>query len=121
MWRCALVLLIACGSSASGRSDAHETQDQCKADLDGKLDRTCRMPSDCVLVESSDCCGPVELAVRAGTEGSFPAAQATYQACLACQPGGCAHVPLDEDGQAPGAGQSIVATCLLDTCKSVIQ
>lgn len=120
MWRCALVLLVACGSS-SAHSDAKETADQCQADLDGKLDRSCRMPSDCVLVESSDCCGPVELAVHAGTESSFPAAQASYEACLACPPSGCAHVPLDEDGQAPGAGQSIVATCLLDTCKSVIQ
>lgn len=118
MWRAALILLLACGTSTS---KAPETTAQCKADLEMKLDRSCRVPSDCVLVNSADCCGPVVLAVRAGTESSFATAEATYEACLACPPSGCAHAPVAEDGQTPGAGQTIAAACLVDACQSIVQ
>ena len=120
MWRPALIaiVLLACGTSPAKPA---ETPAQCNADLEHELDRSCRVPSDCVLVNSADCCGPVVLAVRAGTEGSFAAAEATYEACLACPPSGCDHPPVAEDGQTPGPGQTIAAACLVDACQSIVQ
>jgi hypothetical protein len=93
----------------------------CKAALESMLDRTCTAPADCVLVESEDCCGPVELAVRAGTQAGFPSAEQQFQACLACPPAGCNHPPFSEDGAVARPGQTIVATCVASRCKSIVQ
>lgn len=118
MWRAALVVVLL-GCSSSSRTP--ETAAQCKADLEMKLDRSCRVASDCVLVSSADCCGPVVLAVHAGTQSAFSTAEATYEACLACPPSGCDHAPVAEDGRTPGPGQTIAAACLVDACQSIVQ
>jgi hypothetical protein len=101
--------------------DAPADPAACKAALEAAIDRTCAVPADCVLVTSADCCGEIDLAVKAGTEGGFPSAEASYEACLACPPLGCAHQTEAEDGTAPGPGQSIVATCIANRCQAVIQ
>lgn len=122
MVRVALVLglLIGCGGSASP-ADAKTDPAVCKMQLEDRIDRTCAAPSDCVLVDSADCCGTIKLAIRSGTQTSFPDAEATYVACLACPPLGCQHADQAEDGMTPGVGQSIVAICDLNRCKSVVR
>ena len=119
MWR-ALLLIAAC-SSKSPEIDAHTDPATCKANLEAALDRSCTTASDCVLVDSADCCGTVKLAVKNGTEDGFPAAEATYVACLACGPRGCFHPDQAEDGATPQSGQSIVALCKMQRCTSVVQ
>lgn len=93
----------------------------CKANLEAMLDRLCATPSECVLVDSMDCCGTIKLAVRAGTEGAFSGAEAMYAACLACPPLGCNHQDQAEDGSPAASGQAIVPTCVASRCKSVVQ
>lgn len=117
-----LVALAACSGGSSKPADAPKTDPAvCKANLEAAIDRSCTQPSDCVLVQSADCCGPIELGIRAGGEASFPAKESTYETCLACPPLGCAHQVQDEDGQSAGSGQAIVATCNAGRCKSIIQ
>jgi hypothetical protein len=117
-----LLAVVACGSTHhAAPPDGPGDPAVCKAQLEADLDRSCAAPSDCTLVESADCCGPVELGIRAGTEGTFPAAEQQFVACLACPPLGCDHAPLAEDGTRPSAGQAIVATCIANRCKSVVQ
>lgn len=111
------ILLAACGSSSS----TPPTPQECKATFEMQLDRTCTTSSDCVLAESTDCCGPVEYGVRAGTQDQFAQIEASYVACLACPPLGCDHAPITEGGQTPSANQSIAAVCILDACKAVVQ
>jgi hypothetical protein len=117
MWR-VLIVVAACGSS-HGAADADRAT--CKANREAALDRTCTVAADCVLVASEDCCGTIDLAVRAGTQAGFAAVEATYVACLACPPTGCMHADEAEDGTAPSAGQTIVATCDTGHCKSIVQ
>lgn len=93
----------------------------CLAQRDGALDRTCSVAADCTLVSSADCCGAIVIAVRAGTEGTFPGVESTYEACLACPPVGCAHQDQAEDGTVPGTGQAIVAACTGGRCTSIVQ
>jgi hypothetical protein len=109
-----------CGDRAAA-IDARIDPVVCKADLEASIDRACTVPSDCVLVDSQDCCGTIVLAVRAGTEASFATAEASYGACLACGPRGCQHADEAEDGTAPGAGQAIVADCVAMRCQSAVQ
>ena len=116
-----VIAITACSSGHTVQQDAPSGPLACKADLESQLDRTCYVTTDCVLVESTDCCGPVELAVRQGTQGSFPAAESAYVACLACQPMGCDHAPMTESGQTAGTGQTIVATCASGRCTSIVQ
>jgi hypothetical protein len=112
--------LLGCGGSQSG-VDARTDPAICKMRLEDQIDRTCAVPSDCVLVDSEDCCGTIKLAVRSGTQAAFPATEAMYSSCLACPPLGCQHADQAEDGATPGSGQSIVATCELNRCKSVVR
>ena len=116
-----LVAMAACSSSSSHAIDAHTDPAVCKANLEAGLDRTCTQPSDCVLVTSADCCGPIDLGIRAGTQAGFPALEATYEQCLACPPSGCAHATEAESGGVPQAGQSIVAVCNVGFCRAVVQ
>lgn len=121
--RCALVLVALLGCdhfTSSPTPDAPGDPTVCKADLESAIDRTCSTPDDCVLVASLDCCGVVMLGVAAGSESTFAAAEAAYEACLACPPLGCNHADQAEDGSTPGSGQSIVATCDGSRCKSVV-
>jgi hypothetical protein len=120
MWRAVVIALAACGSS-SQHVDAHTDPATCKANLEATLDRMCAQPSDCVLVDSADCCGVIKLGIRAGTQSTFPANEATYVACLACGARGCQHPDEAEDGTVPQAGQAIVATCVMGACKSIVQ
>jgi len=110
----------ACGDSHPA-PDAPVDDAVCKANLESALDRSCTAPTDCVLVESADCCGPIMLGIRAGTESAFPALEQTYVACLACPPLGCAHQTLAENGMAPQSGQAIVADCVASSCVSVVR
>lgn len=116
-----LVTVLGCGSRGQATIDAKTEPEVCKAERDADLDRTCSVPADCVLVESEDCCGPVMIAVKAGTESGFPTVESAFDACLACPPLGCAHQPLAEDGTAPLSGQTIVATCAANRCTSIVQ
>jgi len=117
------VALCACTSTHPTSSiDAPPVDDSvCKADLEATLDRSCSVPADCVLVESADCCGPIMLAIHAGTESMFPAREHAYEVCLACPPLGCAHQTQDEAGHPAGSGQSIVAECTASRCVSVVR
>ena len=71
------------------------------------IDRACAIPSDCVLVDHADCCGTIRVGVRAGTQASARAAEASYAACFDCGARGCAHADQSEDGATPNVGQSI--------------
>jgi len=115
-----LGLLAGCGGAQS-TTDARTDPAVCKMQLEDRIDRTCSIPSDCVLVDSADCCGTIRLAIRAGTQASFPSAEDMYVSCLACPPLGCQHADQAEDGMTPGSGQSIVVTCDLNRCKSVVR
>lgn len=125
--RFALLLALLCGCPEHGSRPGGPTSDAtdpevCLAELNAALDRTCTVPSDCVLIDHSDCCGIVKLAVHIGTEASAMAAEAEFQTCRACPPLGCAHPDMAEDGNIPAMGQAIVATCLSATrCTSVVQ
>jgi hypothetical protein len=121
MRRVLLIALLGCSGSSAIPDAARTDPAVCKANLEAAIDRSCTMASDCVLVASADCCGTIMLAVHAGTEATFPAQEATYEACLACPPLGCAHQDQAEDGRAPQQGQAIVATCTSNRCVSVIQ
>ena len=122
MRRLLLVAIVGCGGGSSSTADAPRTDPAvCKADLESSIDRTCTMPSDCVLVASADCCGTIMIAVHAGTQAMFPAVEQTYEACLACPPLGCNHADQAEDGSVPQQGQAIVATCTANRCVSVVQ
>ena len=119
MKRALLVALFGCSSTHSSSVDAPPIDDRvCKSELEAALDRRCAVPADCVIVESADCCGPVMLAIRAGTESMFPALEHQYEVCLACPPLGCAHAPQDEAGH---TGQTIVADCVASRCVSVVR
>jgi len=117
-----LVLVLGCdGANASGPMDAPRTDPAvCLANREAAIDRSCNVASDCVLVTSADCCGPIDIAVHVGTEGAFPPVEAAYEACLACPPAGCAHQLEAEDGT-PIDGRMIVATCAAGHCKSIVQ
>jgi hypothetical protein len=119
MWR-VLIVVAACGSS-HGAVDARTDPAVCKANREAALDRTCTVAADCVLVASEDCCGTIDLAVRAGTQSGFASVEAAYVACLACPPLGCAHQDEAEDGTAPSGTQAIVAICDTGHCKAVVQ
>jgi hypothetical protein len=118
-----LVFAVACSSHHHAASvDAPGDPVMCKTDLEEQLDRSCVSDGDCVLVESADCCGPIMLGVRAGTEAAFPAKEQAFEACLACPPLGCAHAPEDETGQPSfGSDTSIVAICSAGRCTSRVQ
>ncbi|HSD86852.1 MAG TPA: hypothetical protein VLB44_05030 [Kofleriaceae bacterium] len=121
MWRAAaLLVLLGCGD-AQHAPDAPVDDAVCKANLETALDRSCNVPSDCVLVESADCCGPIMLGIHAGTESAFPSLEQTFETCLACPPLGCAHQILAENGTAPQSGQMIVADCVASRCVSVVR
>jgi len=92
----------------------------CKAKREAAIDRSCIVPSDCVLVQSSDCCGVVMIAVHRGTEGSYPGVEASYQTCLACGGRGCFHADTAEDGNVPQGGQRIAPVCTANRCTSVV-
>ena len=117
-----VVVLVACNGSPGHQPDAAPLDDAvCKANLEAELDRSCSTPADCVVVESADCCGPVMLAIHAGTEWRFQTSEQRFVACLACPPLGCNHAPLDEAGHTAGAGQAIVADCVAARCVAVVQ
>lgn len=126
MARAALIaLVVATGAAACGDAqhapDAPVDDAVCKANLEAALDRSCSAPSDCVLVESADCYGPIMLAVHAGTESGFSALEQQYVTCLACPPLGCAHQTQAENGATPAANQAIVADCVASRCTSVVR
>lgn len=119
-----LVLAAACSSGnppIDAPIDGPGDPVACKADLEAQLDRQCGSDSDCVLVESEDCCGPIMLGVHAGTEGAFPPKEQAFEACLACPPLGCAHAPEDEMGQPAFGSASIAAICDAQRCTSRVQ
>ena len=114
------LVLAACGAKVAP-IDGHTDPATCKANLEAQLDRHCMQASDCVLVDSADCCGTIKLGIRAGTQGAFAAEEMQFVTCLACGPRGCDHADEAEDGSVPQAGQMIVATCAAGSCKSVVQ
>ncbi len=115
-----LAFVIGC-SGGHRATDASMDRAPCEATYQAALDRTCNVPTDCVLVDHDDCCGTVRIGVRAGTEATAQAAEATYAACFDCGARGCAHADMAETGAVPQQGQSIVATCVADRCTSVVQ
>src|SRR4051812_4587192 len=115
-----LIGLVACGDGKQAQTvDADPAT--CLEHREAVIDRSCTTASDCVLVESGDCCGVIVIAVHAGTESSYPLVEAAYDACLACPPVGCAHQDLAEDGSIAQAGQAIVAVCVASRCTSTVQ
>lgn len=116
------VVFAACGGSSSSPSDAPKLDPAvCKSNLEAELDRSCTTPADCALVESADCCGPIMLGIKSGTESRFSSSEDRYVACLACPPLGCAHQVEDEAGRTAQAGQSIVADCVVNRCVATVQ
>jgi hypothetical protein len=116
------VFAVACSGSSSNEHDATPLDDAvCKANLEAELDRSCSTPADCIVVESADCCGPVMLAIHAGTESRFQTSESRYETCLACPPLGCNHAPQDEAGHTAGAGQAIVADCIGSQCVAAVR
>jgi hypothetical protein len=111
---------VACSGSHPAAIDAHTDPSVCKADLEMSLDRVCGSDDDCVLVQSEDCCGPIELGIQSGTQSAFPPKEQAYETCLACPPLGCDHALEDESGQ-PALGRSIVPICVANRCTSKVQ
>lgn len=114
-----VIALVACSGSHVA-IDAQTDPAVCKANLEASLDRHCGSDVDCVLVQSEDCCGPIELGIQSGTQSAFPPKEQAYETCLACQPAGCAHQLEDESGQPIGAGM-IVPICSAGRCTSMVQ
>jgi len=113
---CFVAILASCG----GNDQTKETAAECQADYLRTIDKSCVVPADCVLVDHSDCCGTIKVAVRAGSEAAAVDAERTYGDCVACPPTGCFHADLTEDMQSPGAGQTIVAVCTANRCSSTL-
>lgn len=114
--------LAACGGGRGGTKplgDAPVSTETCQMQRDDRLDRTCTVDADCRAVASADCCGPIEIAVRAGTQDGFPAVEQQFETCLACPPLGCAHQDEAEDGTPVGSG-TIVARCATGRCTTVV-
>jgi hypothetical protein len=114
-----IVLAAACAEHGS-RPDAGDPE-ACLVTLEAELDRTCAASGECTLIGHDDCCGTVQLGVRAATQADALAAEARFEACRMCPPLGCAHPDMAEDGRIPGTGQAIVATCVANRCTSVVQ
>ena len=115
-----LVIALAACSGSHAAIDARTDPAVCKANLEASLDRNCGSDVDCVLVQSEDCCGPIELGIQSGTQYGFPPKEQTYETCLACPPLGCAHQLEDESGQPIGGGM-IVPICNAGRCTSMVQ
>lgn len=113
--------VVGCDGAKKPAVDAAGNQITCEASFQTALDRTCSVAADCGLVSHDDCCGTVRLGVRAGTEAAATLAEATYRACFSCGARGCDHAELAEDGNVANAGRSIVATCTMGRCKSIVQ
>lgn len=114
-----VIALVACSGSHAA-IDARTDPAVCKANLEATLDRVCGSNADCVLVQSEDCCGPIELGIQSGTQYAFPPKEQTFEACLACPPLGCAHPLEDESGQA-AQGRAIYPICVSNRCTSMVQ
>src|SRR5262245_42946740 len=112
-----VLVLAACGNGHGGALDAPTV---CQANLEAMVDRACTNATDCVLEDSADCCGTVVIAIAASSASRFPSAEAMYEACLNCPPLGCMHAPRAEDGNTPNAGETIVAVCDGNRCKSKV-
>ena len=113
--------LLGCDGVNNARTDGGGSQAMCEAAYQAALDRSCSGPTDCALANHNDCCGAVKVGVRAGTQATAMSAEATYQACFSCGARGCFHADLAENGETPGASQSITATCMMGRCTSVVQ
>jgi hypothetical protein len=113
-----LIVLAGCGGHGATSSGDSATS-ACATDFQAALDRTCNTASDCVLVNSTDCCGTVVVGVAATSQAMFASIEATYETCLACGGRGCQHADIAEDGGAPGPGETIIATCDAKRCKAV--
>ena len=115
-----VLALVACSGSHAAAIDARTDPSVCKANLEASLDRVCGSDLDCVLVQSEDCCGPIELGIQSGTQSAFPPKEQMFEACLACPPLGCDHDVEDESGQ-PAGGRGIVPICVANRCTSKVQ
>ena len=121
MWRLVLVLAIGCGNGKSPGGGDATTEQVCLAQFQAVIDKSCTSPSQCVLVDHNDCCGTVRMAVKAGTESAFLAAETQLHMCFDCGARGCDHADQAEDGRFPQQGQSIVAQCIALRCTSAVQ
>lgn len=114
--------LLSCdGAVNNAKTDGGGSQATCEAAYQAALDRSCTVPADCTLVNHNDCCGTVKVGVRAGAQAAAMSAEATYQACFSCGARGCFHADQAENRKTPGVGQSIIATCMIGQCTSVVQ
>jgi hypothetical protein len=109
-----------CSSSGGGLPDAGPPS--CASTFAAAVAKDCSSAADCVLVDGDDCCGTVKIAIKAGTEASFAAAEAAYLACVpGCGLRGCFHADVAEEGGTPGAGQGIFSECRGGRCLSVVR
>jgi len=119
-----LVALVGCTSPTGHAPDAAaETLQQCTADFDPSIVKTCTTAADCVLLGHDDCCGTTELGIAASDQAAAMQAEATYDACanVACGARGCASATRSEDGMVPMGSQTIVPTCVAGVCGSTVQ
>jgi hypothetical protein len=79
--------------------------------------------TDCTLVNHSDCCGTIVVAIHSGTNAAFTVAEQAFQSCVPyCGLRGCFHPDMAEDGKTPtGAEQTIVAQCVNMRCSSTVR
>lgn len=113
--------LLGCDGASNTQTDGGGNQVVCEAAYQAALSRSCSVPADCALVNHNDCCGTVKVGVRTDTQAAATRAEATYQACFECGARGCFHADFSEEGKTPGAGQSLIATCIAGRCTSVVQ
>jgi hypothetical protein len=119
-----LMAALGCGSTpapAPAPADGPGDLQTCIASRDTALDRQCNVAADCTIVESEDCCGPIDIAVHVGTESSFASVEAAFDRCLACPPLGCAHQTEAEDGMPATSGHTIVTACVSARCTTAVQ
>jgi len=122
MWRLLVVLAIGCGDHGKSAPGGDATTEQaCLAQFQAAIDKSCTSPSQCALVNHDDCCGTIRMAVKAGTESAFAAAETQLHMCFDCGARGCAHPDEAEDGRFAQQGQSIVAQCIALRCTSAVQ
>jgi len=73
-------------------------------------------PAGCALVELEDCCGPIMLAIKAGTESDIRVERAKYDRVPRCPPSVAARRRRQKNGTDGGQRSVDVADCVSAKC-----
>jgi hypothetical protein len=110
------------GGGAGGATPEDAGPASCDSAFKTAVIKDCTSDWECSLIDHSDCCGTVVVAIRKGTDAAFSTAEQAFQSCVpGCGTRGCSHATMAEDGNTPGmVGQAIFARCDNQRCTSVV-